>query len=122
MLDIPAVDPEPAATAADLDIQTALCLMNIPFALCLTPEEYRRAVHSIRLDASLLTARVLTGDNTFLGGAPGLPPVRVDSNVDVPRTVYEHAVRLRVRPRPAASARRPLTPASPRARAGRNRA
>ena len=53
MLDIPPVDPERwRRRLLNLDIQTALCLMNIPFALCLTPQEYRRAVHSLRLDAS----------------------------------------------------------------------
>jgi hypothetical protein len=95
MLDIPPVDPEPwRRRLLHLDIQTALCLMNIPFALCLTPEEYRRAVHSLRLDASLLAVLAsLTGDDTFLSWRPGLPPVRVDSNVDVPAMVYEHAVR-----------------------------
>ena len=94
MLDIPPVDPESwRRRLLHLDIQTALCLMNIPFALCLTPEEYRRAVHSLRLDASLLTVLAsLTGDDTFLSWRPGLPPVRVDSNVDVPAMVYEHAV------------------------------
>ena len=94
MLDIPPVDPESwRRRLLNLDIQTALCLMNIPFALCLTPEEYRRAVHSLRLDASLLTVLAsLTGDDTFLWWRTGLPPVRVDSNVDVPALVYEHAV------------------------------
>ena len=94
MLDIPPVDPEPwRRRLLNLDIQTALCLMNIPFALCLTPAEYRRAVHSLRLDASLLTVIAsLTGDDTFLSWRTGLPPVRVDSNVDVPALVYEHAV------------------------------
>ena len=94
MLDIPPVDPESwRRRLLNLDIQTALCLMNIPFALCLTPEEYRRAVHSLRLDASLLTVLAsLTGDDTFLSWRTGLPPVRVDSNVDVPAMVYEHAV------------------------------
>ena len=79
MLDIPPVDPEPwRRRLLNLDIQTALCLMNIPFALCLTPEEYRRAVHSLRLDASLLTVLAsLTGDDTFLSWRTGLPPVRV---------------------------------------------
>jgi hypothetical protein len=50
-------------------------------------------VHSLRLDASLLAIlAALTGDTTFLAWrAPGLA-VRVDSNVDVPRLVYEHAV------------------------------
>ena len=94
MLDIPPVDPEPGRRRLlNLDIQTALCLMNIPFALCLTPAEYRRAVHSLRLDASLLTVIAsLTDDDTFLSWRTGLPPVRVDSNVDVPALVYEHAV------------------------------
>ena len=94
MLDIPEVDPEPGTRRfLNLDIQTALCLMNIPFAFCLTPGEYRRAVHSLRLDASLLgVLAALTGDDAFLGWRTALPPVRVDSNIDVPATVYEHAL------------------------------
>jgi hypothetical protein len=94
MLDVPPLDPEPGTRRLlNLDIQTALCLMNIPFAFCLTPGEYRRAVHSLRLDATLLAAlATLTGDDTFLGWRTALPPVRVDSNIDVPATVYEHAL------------------------------
>lgn len=94
MLEVPEVDPEPETRRVlNLDIQTALCLMNIPFAFCLTPGEYRRAVHSLRLDASLLSVlAALTGDDTFLGWRTALPPVRVDSNVDVPAMVYEHAL------------------------------
>jgi hypothetical protein len=94
MLEVPAVDPEPGTRRLlNLDIQTALCLMNIPFAFCLTPGEYRRAVHSLRLDTSLLSVlAALTGDDTFLGWRTGLPPVRVDSNIDVPATVYGHAL------------------------------
>jgi hypothetical protein len=95
MLGIPSIDPEPQTRRfLHLDIQTALCLMNIPFAACLTPGEYRRAVHSLRLDASLLsTLAALTGDGAFLAWRPAGLPVRVDSNVDVPLLVYEHAVR-----------------------------
>jgi hypothetical protein len=94
MLDIPGVDPEPQTRRVlKLDIQTALCVMNIAFAFCLTPAEYRRAVHSMRLDTSLLSVlAAVTGDSTFLGWQAGSPPVRIDSNVDVPRMVYEHAV------------------------------
>jgi hypothetical protein len=94
MLGVPAIDPERRARRLlRLDIQTALCLMNIPFALCLTPAQYRRAVHSMRLDTSLLTVLAgLTGDATFLGWRAGPLPVRVDSNADVPAMVYEHAV------------------------------
>jgi len=94
MLGIPGIDPEPHTRRfLNLDIQTALCLMNIPFAACLTPAEYRRAVHSLRLDASLLRIlAALTGDDTFLTWRPAGLPVRVDSNADVPLLVYEHAV------------------------------
>jgi len=94
MLEVPEVDPEPGTRRlVNLDIQTALCLMNIPFAFCLTPAEYRRAVHSLRLDTSLLTVLAsLTGDDAFFRWRSALPPVRVDSNVDVPATVYEHAL------------------------------
>jgi hypothetical protein len=93
-LDIPRIDPEPRSRRLlNLDIQSALGLMNIPFAFCLTPGEYRRAVHSMRLDTSLLTVlATLTGDSAFLGWRPRSLPVRVDSNVDVPQMVYEHAV------------------------------
>ena len=92
--DLPPIDPEPhTRRLVNLDIQTALCLMNIPFACCLTPSQYRRAVHSLRLDTSLLTILAeITGDDTFLGWRSGPPVVRVDSNVDVPATVYQHAV------------------------------
>jgi uncharacterized protein DUF6999 len=94
MLDVPEIDPEPATRRLlNLDIQTALCLMNIPFAFCLTPAEYRRAVHSLRLDTSLLTALAsLTGDDAFFRWRSALPPVRVDSHIDVPAAVYEHAL------------------------------
>jgi uncharacterized protein DUF6999 len=94
MLAVPDIDPEPRTRRfLNLDIQTALCLMNIPFATCLTPGEYRRAVHSLRLDASLLAIlAALTGDATFLTWRPPGLPLRVDSNADVPLLVYEHAV------------------------------
>jgi hypothetical protein len=94
ILDVPEIDPEPRTRRLlSLDIQTALCLMNIPFAFCLTPGEYRRAVHSMRLDFSLLTVlATLTGDSALLSWRPPSLPVHVDSNIDVPRTVYEHAV------------------------------
>jgi hypothetical protein len=94
MLTVGPLDTEPNRRRwLNLDIQTALYLMNIPFALCLTAEEYRRAVHSMKLDISLLTLLAqLTGDPTFLSWRPPGTVLRVDSQVDVPRTVYEHAV------------------------------
>lgn len=94
MLDVPALDPEPhRRRLLTLDIQTALCLMNIPFALCLTTAEYERAVHSMRLDDSLLAVLAqLTGDPTFWRWCGKDPVVRVDPGVDVPAAVYRHAV------------------------------
>jgi hypothetical protein len=93
MLTVPEIDPERRARLLSLDIQTALCLMNIPFAFCLTPGEYRRAVHSLRLDTSLLSVlAAVTGDSAFLSFRTGPFPVRVDSNADVPAMVYEHAL------------------------------
>lgn len=94
MLEVPPIDVSPRARRfLQLDIQTALCLMNIPFALCLTDEEYQRAVHSLRLDDSLLAVLAdLTGDPTFLRWRTGTGVVRVDSTLDVPRAVHEHAV------------------------------
>jgi hypothetical protein len=94
MLDVPPTDPERSTRRLlKLDIQSALCLMNIPFAFCLTSSEYRRAVHSMTLDTSLLSViAALTGDQTFLGWRNGVQPLRVESNIDVPLAVYEHAV------------------------------
>ncbi|HCT79118.1 MAG TPA: hypothetical protein DGG94_02325 [Micromonosporaceae bacterium] len=94
MLEVEPIDPGRGVRRwLNLDIQTALCLMNIPFALCLTRQEYRTAVHSLRLDESILTLLAdLTGDETFLRWRPGTIVVRADSSLDVPRAVYEHAV------------------------------
>jgi hypothetical protein len=93
-LDVPPLDPEPGRRRLmRLDVQTALCLMNLPFAACLTPDEYRRAVHSMRFDDSILAILAdLTGDPTFLRWQNGDLSVRADSNTDVPRAVYRHAV------------------------------
>ncbi|SNT48157.1 hypothetical protein SAMN05421812_10766 [Asanoa hainanensis] len=94
MLEVPAIDPEPhRRRLLRLDIQTALCLMNIPFAMCLTWPEYRRAVHSMRLDTSLLAVlAALTGDPVFHRWRPAGSVVRLDTTSDVPRAVYEHAL------------------------------
>jgi hypothetical protein len=94
-LAVPHIDPGPGARRfLRLDIQTALYLMTIPFAACLTPAQYRRAVHSMRLDYSLLTVLAsITGDETFLAWRPRLPALRVDSAADAAAMVYDHAVR-----------------------------
>lgn len=93
-LDIPALDAERhRRRLIRLDIQTALCLMNIPFAIALTLEEYRRAVHSIRFDDSFLEIlAVVCDDDTFRHWKLAGMSLWMDSNVDVPRMVYRHAL------------------------------
>jgi hypothetical protein len=93
-LDVPPLDAERQhRRLLRLDIQTALCFMNIPFSVALTVEEYRRAVHSIRFDDSFLEIlAVVTGDDTFRHWKLGGLSLWMDSNVDVPRMVYRHAL------------------------------
>lgn len=93
-LDVPPIDAERGRLRPmRLDIQTALCLMNIPFSIALTLEEYRRAVHSMRFDDSFLELlAVVCDDDTFRHWKTGMLSLRMDSNVDVPQTVYNHAL------------------------------
>ena len=93
-LDIPPLDAERQRRRfVRLDIQTALCFMNIPFSMALTVEEYRRAVHSIRFDDSFLEILALvTDDDTFRHWKLAGMSLWMDSNVDVPRMVYRHAL------------------------------
>jgi hypothetical protein len=93
-LDVPPLDAERGQRRIfRLDIQTALCFMNIPFSMALTLEEYRRAVHSIRFDDSFLEIlAVLTDDDSFRHWKIAGLSLWMDSNVDVPRMVYRHAL------------------------------
>jgi hypothetical protein len=88
-LEVPAIDPGRATRRfLNLDIETALCCMNIPFAWCLTAFEYRRAVDSLGLDDTLFARLAeLTGDSTLASWRPEGSRSR-----DVPRAVYAHAV------------------------------
>jgi hypothetical protein len=76
-----------------LDLETGLCFMNIMFALLTTSDEYRRAVHSLQLDESLLgCVAELTGDDVFRTWKPsGYVPI-VRTNRDLPRDLFAHAV------------------------------
>ena len=93
-LDIPPLDAEPGRwRPMRLDIQTALCFMNIPFSMALTLEEYRRAVHSMRFDDSFLEIlAIICDDDTFRHWKVGGLSIWMDSNVDGPRMVYKHAL------------------------------
>ena len=76
-----------------LDLETGLALMNIVFSLLTTSGEYRRAVHSLQLDESVLAILAeLTGDEVFRSWKPaGYIPI-VRTNRDVPRDLFAHAV------------------------------
>jgi hypothetical protein len=76
-----------------LDLETGLCLMNMAFALLTTSDEYRKAVHSLQLDESVLSCLAeLTGDEIFRTWKPaGYNPI-VRTNRDVPRDLFAHAV------------------------------
>jgi len=76
-----------------LDLETGLCFMNIMFSLLTTSYEYRRAVHSLQFDESLLSCLAeLTGDDVFRSWKPaGYIPI-VRTNRDVPRDLFAHAV------------------------------
>jgi hypothetical protein len=93
-LDIPPLDAERHRHRfMRLDIQTALCFMNIPFSMALTLEEYRRAVHSMRFDDSFLEIlSIITDDPMFRHWKIGGLSLWMDSNVDVPHMVYRHAL------------------------------
>ena len=93
-LDIPPLDAErQRRRLMRLDIQTALCFMNIPFSMALTVEEYRRAIHSIRFDDSFLEILALiTDDDAFRHWKVGGLSLWMDTNVDVPQMVYRHAL------------------------------
>ncbi|MFB7797608.1 DUF6999 family protein [Isoptericola sp. NPDC056134] len=93
-LDVPDLDSERRRPRLlRLDIQTALCLMNIPFCIALNLEEFRRAIHSLRFDDSFLSIlAVLTDDETFEHWKMGALSLWMDTNVDVPQLVYRHAL------------------------------
>ena len=76
-----------------LDLETGMCLMNVMFSLLTTNDEYRRAVHSLQLDESVLAILAeLTSDEVFRSWKPAgyIPMVR--TNRDVPRDLFAHAV------------------------------
>ncbi len=76
-----------------LDLETGLCAMNVVFAFLTTSDEYRRAVHSLQLDESVLSIlSQLTGDPFFRTWRPsGFNPI-IRTNRDVPRDLVAHAV------------------------------
>lgn len=93
MLDVPPLDVErERGRLLELDIETCLYLMNIPFCLFTTESEYERAVNSFQLDESVLNMLAgLTGDTTFRTWTPTKFPMWVSVARDVPKELYLHA-------------------------------
>jgi hypothetical protein len=93
MLEVDRIVPSPRRRLLRLDLETGMCFMNIMFCLLTTADEYRRAVHSLQLDESILGCLAeLTGDEVFRSWKPaGYNPI-VRTNRDVPRDLFAHAV------------------------------
>lgn len=94
MLEVPAISPDPeAARLFNLDLGTALCLMNISFALLTTEDIYEQAVNSFSLDESLLAHIAdITGDDLFRVPRSGQSLAWLAIDGDVPRSLYRHAM------------------------------
>jgi hypothetical protein len=94
MLDVPHIDAEDKRWRwLNLDIETAVYLMNLPFALFTTEYEYERAVNSFQLDASLLAYLAnLTGDPIFRTWTPAKFFPHLNIAREVPRDLYWHAI------------------------------
>ena len=90
---VPAIDvARDVKRWVELDIETALYLMNIPFCLFTTQHEYERAVNSFQLDESVCAMLAsLTGDATFRTWTPVKFPAWVSVRRDVARDLFWHA-------------------------------
>jgi hypothetical protein len=93
MLGVDPILPSPERRLLQLDLETGMSFMNIMFCLLTSSDEYRRAVHSLQLDESLLSClSELTGDDLFRSWKPaGYIPI-IRTNRDVPRDLFAHAV------------------------------
>ena len=94
MLEVPAISPDPESRRLfNLDLGTALCLMNIPFALLTTEDIYEQAVNSFSLDESLLAHIAdITGDELFRVPRSGQSLAWLAIDGDVPRSLHRHAM------------------------------
>jgi hypothetical protein len=94
MLEVPAITPDADCfRLINLDLGTALYLMNVPFALLTTEDVYEQAVNSFALDESLLAHLAdITGDARFLAWSVPQSLARPEIDSDVPRALYWHAL------------------------------
>ena len=93
MIHVPSLDGERSRKRwLNLDIETALYLMNIPFCLFTTEAEYERAVNSFQLDESVCAMLAgLTGEVVFRTWTPVKFPAWISVRRDVPRDLFFHA-------------------------------
>jgi hypothetical protein len=93
MIAVPPIDGERARRRIiELDIETGLYVMNIPFCLFTTAGEYERAVNSFQLDESIGAMLAgLTGDAIFRTWTPVKFPSWISVRRDVPRDLFFHA-------------------------------
>ncbi len=94
MLELPRITPdEECFRVINLDLGTALYLMNIPFSLLTAEDVYEQAVNSFALDESLLAHLAdITGDARFRAWSVPQSLARPEIDRDVPRALYWHAL------------------------------
>lgn len=92
-LEVPPIDAERSRKRIlELDIETSLYLMNIPFCLFTTEREYERAVNSFQLDESIGAMLAgLSGDPIFRTWTPNKFPAWISVRRDVARELFWHA-------------------------------
>lgn len=92
-LEVPVINAERGRNRwLELDVETSLYLMNIPFCLFTTEAEYERAVNSFQLDEDIGAMLAgLTGDPIFRTWTPVRVPAWIAGCRDVPRELFWHA-------------------------------
>lgn len=92
-LEVPVIDAERQRRRwLELDVETSLYLMNVPFCLLTTEAEYERAVNSFQLDDGIFAMLAgLTGDPIFRTWTPVPAPAGMAGLRDVPGELFWHA-------------------------------
>jgi hypothetical protein len=92
-LEVPVINAERGRNRwLELDVESSLYLMNIPFCLFTTEAEYERAVNSFQLDEDIGAMLAgLTGDPIFRTWTPVPVSAWIAGCRDVPRELFWHA-------------------------------
>ncbi len=93
-LDLPTIDTSSKKRHwMNLDLQTSLVLMNVPFSLLTTEDEYERAINSFQLDEAIMACLAdITGDDAFRSWRPVGPTLWTSIARDVSTELYWHAI------------------------------